>query len=226
MKNEMKSFVILILMLLLGITATMLFLNYREKESLSEELYLNKKANDSIQKKLLKRNQEVIELLQDLQSKTTTAKGSTSKNQVVDGILLGKKPISIEQLIEIANKYQDENILLKVKAQNDSLTIRRLNRIINLLDKEMVITKGKDGEISYHPKIDSLYKLKVSELQAKDMLLGLIKKNYDIDTKIEYENDKIKVKIINTERLDSALLLLPYYKHKIKNNRKGETIIK
>lgn len=233
MKNEIKIFIILMLVLLLGITSTMLFFNYREKEHFSVELNSTKKINDSIQEKLLKKNEELIKLLKEAQIEINSNKNLSSKNQAIDGILLGDKPISIEDLIKIANKYQDKNILLRNKTFNDSLTIRRLNRIINQLDKDKVITKKEDGEVSYRPKIESLYELKVtelyklkSELQAKNMLLELIKKNYDIDTQIENKDDNIKVRLTNTKKLDSALWIFPYYKHKIKNNRKGETIIK
>lgn len=233
MKNEVKSFLILILFLLLGISATMLFINYRDKEHYKKEMYLSKKENDSAQKSLLKRNEELIKLLKESQLQINSNKGISSDNKAIDGIFLGKKPISLEELIKIANKYQDNNIILKNKAINDSLTIVRLNRIINQLHKDKVITKEKNGEVSYRPNVDSLYSMKVDELQkvkldlqANKMLLGLIKKNYDIDTQVEFENGKTKVRIVNTEKLDSALWIFPYYKHKIKNNRKGETIIK
>ncbi|KFF06072.1 hypothetical protein [Flavobacterium reichenbachii] len=232
MKNEIKIFIILILVLLLGITATMLFFNYRENEHLSTELYSNKKTNDSIQIKLLKKNEELIKLLKESKAKINSSEG-TSTNQLIDGILIGDKPISIEELIKIANNYQDNNIFLKNKTANDSLTILRLNRIINQLDRDKVITKHEDGEVSYRPKIDSLYKLKISELQkakgdlqAKNMLLDLIKKNYGIGTEIEDKNDNLTVRLTNTKKIDSALWIFPYYKHKIKNNRKGETIIR
>lgn len=233
MKNGIKNFVIFILVLLLGIMATIFFVNYRENEDLKNELKVNKKINDSLQKNSLEKNKELIDLLKKTQIELNSQNGISSNNQVIDGVLLGNKPISIEELIKIANEYQDDNFILKNKNLKDSLNIVRLNNIINQLDKDKVITKQKNGEVRYYPKLDSLYEIKVtelsklkSELQAKNMLLGLIKKNYDIDTEIEYENDKIKAKLINTKKLDSALWIFPYYKHKIKNNKKGETIIK
>lgn len=233
MKNGIKNFVIFVLVLLLGTMATILFVNYREKEEFKNELEMNRKTNDSLQKKNLEKNKELIDLLKKNQIELNSLNGISSKNQVIDGVLLGNKPISIEELIKIANNYQDNNFQLKNKSKNDSLTIIRLNDIINQLDKDKVIRKQNNGKFTYYPKLDSLYETKSNELsklktelQAKNMLLGLIKKNYDIDTEIEYENDIIKAKLTNTKKLDSALWIFPYYKHKIKNNKKGETIIK
>lgn len=233
MKNGIKNFVIFILVLILGTMVTIFFVNYREQEEYKNELEIDKKINDSLQKKNLEKNKELIDLLKKTQTELNSLKGISSKNQSINGVLLGNKPISIEELIEIANGYKANNFQLKYKNKNDSLTIIRLNNIINQLDKDKVIRKQNNGAFTYYPKLDSLYELKSNELsklktelQAKNMLLGLIKNNYDIDTEIEYENGTIKAKLTNTKKLDSALWIFPYYKHKIKKNKKGETMIK
>jgi hypothetical protein len=235
MKNKIKNLVIIILVLLLGIAGTIVFINYRENINLEKELYSNKKINDSIQNNFLRKNKELIKLVRETQVEIDSIKGVSSKIKSIDGILLGDKPISIGQLIDIANKYQESNIVLKNKIRSDSLTINRLKKIIDQLERDKILIRDKDGILSYRQttKIDSLYNVSIfelqkakSELQAKNMLLGLIKKNYDIDSEIEFVDDKIRVTLIHTEKLDSALWIYPYYKHKIKTNRKGETVIK
>jgi hypothetical protein len=182
----------------------------------------------------LNKNDELLKLIKEIQHKSNSLTGR-SKSRYIDGILLGNEPISLEYLIQIANKYQAHSIRLEGERLKDSLKITRLQNIINQLEKDKMITKNSDGSFSYRQitKVDSIYKVRVAELdkvktdlQAKNMLLGLIKKNYDIDSDIEYKGDNITVKLLNTKKLDSALWIYPYYKHKIKTNSKGETVIR
>lgn len=231
MRNNIKNIVIILLILLLGLICSILFVCYQENKNLNEEI----KKGKTIQNKLLFRNEVLIKLIKEAQIEIDSIKGQSSKSKKIDGILLGNDPISIEQLINIANKYQNDNIVLKNKFIKDSLSLDRLNKIIEQLEKDKVLNRDKKGGLSYRQvtKLDSIYDLRVSELykkeselEARNMLLGLIKKNYDIDSEIEIKDGKIKVKLINTKKLDSALWVYPYYKHKIKTNRKGETVIK
>lgn len=234
MRSDIKSFVILFLVLLLSITTTMLFVNYRENRNFRRESQISKKINDSVQNKLLNKNDDLLKLIKEIQHNSDSLNGQ-SKNKYIDGILLGNEPISLKELIQLANKYQTQSIRLIGERFKDSLKIKRLQNIISQLERDKMITKNNDGSYSYRPitKVDSIYKAKVAELdkvktdlQAKNMLLGLIKKNYDIDSEIEYKGDIITVKLLNTKKLDSALWIYPYYKHKIKTNSKGETVIR
>lgn len=63
--------------------------------------------------------------------------------------------------------------------------------------------------------------------QASQMALGLIKRSYDIDYHVEDEGEnQIKVSI-SAEKADSAFMLLPYYRKKLKfDNIKNVWIIK
>ena len=125
--------------------------------------------------------------------------------------------------------------MLHTKNYNDSLKIERLNSILNQLEKDKVINRTKKGSFTYRQitKVDSLYNASLdelsktkTELKARNTLLKLIKNNYGIDTEVEYGADTYTARLLNTKKLDSALWILPYYKHKIKTNKKGETIIK
>ncbi|AXB58446.1 hypothetical protein [Flavobacterium fluviale] len=232
MKNTAKNFLILILLLVLGIACTIIFVEFNENKDLSKEININKRENDSIQKKLLSKNEELIYLLKINQKEIYSLKGmSTDRN--IDGILLGNKSISLEELIDIANKYQNEKNKLQVRVKNDSSTIQYYIKLLNQLEKDKVLKSDKKGTITYTNNIDSLYKMKTLELskvkvelQAKNTLLNLIKKKYEIDTEIEYGEGIYTAKLLNTKKLDSALWIFPYYKHKIKTNKKGETVIR
>lgn len=50
------------------------------------------------------------------------------------------------------------------------------------------------------------------------MALSLIKKNFDIDFKGSMNNGKIQVKI-TCEKADSAFIILPYYRNKLRYNQ-------
>ncbi|GIJ95067.1 hypothetical protein [Capnocytophaga stomatis] len=213
MESNRKNIIILILVLLLSIVLTDLFLQQKQNDIFRTEISEVKYQRDSIKQSLLKRNKELLLLLEEYQEKII----KNNKLQKIDGITLGNKPISLEELIDIANENQKKYYEQRIQNAIDSLTINRFNRIIEQLKKNKIIT-------------DSIYSVKILKLkrdvQAKDMILKLIKKNYEIDSKIEIDSTHIKVKLINTQKIDSALLIFPHYKHKIKTNKKGEVIVR
>lgn len=232
MKNSRKNLVILLLIFCLSILLGVMIFVYRENEELKTEITSSIKQNDSIQNTLLNKNKKLIELSNKIQKEITSLKGSNSH---IDGIIHDNKPISLEELINITNKFENENVMLHTKIYNDSLKIERLNSILNQLEKDKVINRTKKGSFTYRQitKVDSLYNASLdelsktkTELKARNTLLKLIKDNYGIDTEVEYGADTYTARLLNTKKLDSALWILPYYKHKIKTNKKGETIIK
>ena len=232
MRNSRKNFIVLLLVFCLSITLGVALFVYRENEELKTEISLSKKQNDSIQNGLLNKNKKLIQLSNKIREEINSIKGS---DQQIDGIIHDNKPISLEELINITNKFENENVILHAKAYNDSLRIDRLKSILNQLEKDKVINRNKEGSYSYRQitKVDSLYNASLdelsktkTELKARNTLLRLIKDNYGIDTEIEQGTDSYTVRLLNTKKLDSALWILPYYKHKIKTNKKGETIIK
>jgi hypothetical protein len=233
MKNSRKNSLILLLIFSLSILVAIMFFIYRENKELKVEVSLSNKQNDSIQNTLLNKNKDLITLLSKSQKEINSLKNSNS--QQIDGIIHDKKPITLEELINITNKFENENNVLRTKVFNDSSRIERLNSILNQLEKDKVIDRTKKGSYTYRQitKVDSLYdnsreelsKLK-TELKASNTLLKLIKDNYGIDTEVEYGKDTYTARLLNTKKIDSALWIFPYYKSKIKTNKKGETIIR
>lgn len=233
MKNSQKNLFIVILVFAFSIVSAIALFFYFQSKDLSSEISQAKKQNDVIQKRLFKKNSELIALITKTQNEIDSIRGRDIKK--IDGIIHYGKPITLERLIDITNRYENENFSLKNKISEDSLKIERLNKVLNQLEKDKVISREKKGSISYRQvtKLDSLYDSSFkelnqikTELKAKNTLLNLIKKNYEIDTEIEYEKDSYTARLLNTKKLDSALWIFPYYKHKIKTNRKGETVVK
>lgn len=233
MKNSSKNSLILLLIFALSILVAIMFFVYQENKELKTEIVMSKKQNDSIQNTLLNKNRELITLLSKEQEEINSLKDSNS--QQIDGIIHDNKPITLEELINITNRFENENTRLRIQISNDSSRIKRLNSILSQLEKDKVISQTKKGSYSYRQitKIDSLYdnskeelsKVK-TELKASNTLLKLIKDNYGIDTKVEYGEDTYTARLLNTKKIDSALWIFPYYKSKIKTNKKGETIIR
>lgn len=233
MKNNRKNLFILILVFAFSIVSAIALFFYFQSKDLSSEISITKKQNEVTQKKLLIKNSELISLIKKTQNEIDSSKGRDIRR--IDGIIHYGKPITLEKLIDITNRYENENFSLRNKISEDSLKIERLNKILNQLEKDKVISREKKGSITYRQvtRLDSLYDSSIkelnqvkTELKAKNTLLSLIKKNYEIDTEVEYEKDSYTARLLNTKKLDSALWIFPYYKHKIKTNKKGETVIK
>ena len=77
-----------------------------------------------------------------------------------------------------------------------------------------VAEKYKDLARDYNEIIKEENKLRDSIMWQK-MALGLIKRNYDIDYSSWVENNVYHVKL-ESSKADSAFVLFPYFKHKMK----------
>ncbi|MCQ2214896.1 MAG: hypothetical protein MJZ31_03135 [Bacteroidales bacterium] len=100
--------------------------------------------------------------------------------------------------------------------------------------KETTIEKCDEELISNYNKLVEEYKLinienfkyknKISE-QKK--VLELIERNYQINYNVSVDSIYSRIKLINTEKIDSALLLLPYYRDRLERiDEKTWTITK
>lgn len=245
MRNSSKNILLILLLIVIGISCTIAYYYYDKSKSIMNENINFKKENKQILSRTEKHINELIKISEELQRKNDSLLGKKNDEKSIDGITIGNKPISLEQLISIANKLSKENSILKNSRSQDSLKLKNYSDLIKQLESNKIIyknSKNNDSSISYVNieyykdyirKCDSLRKSKTAdninlqnELNAKNTLLELIKKNYGIDTEVEYGKEKNQVKLLNTQKIDSALWIYPYYKHKIKTNRKGETIIK
>lgn len=247
MQNRLKNIIILLLILIMGIFSVILYFMYQENKELQEQLFTSKKEYKKNITQKEKKTQELILLAKEIQQKNDSLKGKSSSDyKYIDGITIGTNPISLEQLISIANKIMNENSKLKKKIFDDSLTIRKHKEILKKLEDGKLINNNMNdkmqGNLSYVnlnkyqeqiKRSDSIINIKNNdikkyrdELQAKNSILNLIKKNYEIDYEIEDRKNDFTVRLLNTKKLDSALSLFPYYKHKIKTNKRGETVIR
>ena len=60
------------------------------------------------------------------------------------------------------------------------------------------------------------YNDKMRQIQELKAVLGRIEKTYDIQYVITRDSTQSAIVLMNTERIDSALMLLPYYRDKLK----------
>lgn len=77
------------------------------------------------------------------------------------------------------------------------------------------------NELSYkYKKIVKEYNVayndKMRQIQELKAVLGRIEKSYDIQYVITRDSTQSVIVLMNTERIDSALMLLPYYRDKLK----------
>ncbi len=61
-----------------------------------------------------------------------------------------------------------------------------------------------------------VYNDKMRQIQELKTVLGRIEKSYDIQYVITRDSTQSVIVLMNTERIDSALMLLPYYRDKLK----------
>lgn len=98
---------------------------------------------------------------------------------------------------------------LKIYKGDESLTIDELVKDYNSLVKEyskLVKECNKAYEEIYNNKVQ------IEEMQAA---LELVESRYNIQYIAKRDSANIMVTLTNTERLDSAMVLLPYYKYKV-----------
>ncbi|NIJ46596.1 hypothetical protein FHR24_003086 [Wenyingzhuangia heitensis] len=230
-----KNIVIFLLILVLSLFSIIIFFSYKENDFLEKEILVNIKENDSLQNKLFESNKKLLEVYKKNKKEIDSIKNEKYSNiNVISGVTLNDKPISIDEVIQITNKSLDENDKLKKQKLKDSLLIDYYKKVIHELEEKGVLWE-KNNRFYFDNKqaIDSIRKAKLNEisnleyeLKAKNALLKLIENNYGIKTNIEKNKGVYNVKLLNNKKLDSALWLFPHYKHKIKTNKKGETIIK
>lgn len=148
----------------------------------------------------------------------------------ITGFTYNDKNISLEGLLKIVNNTLEENRKLK----KDS---RQYKEMLDFISSKYGITSERNDTVytfkkAPDPKLieqekalnKNLSDLQI-ELEEKKFLLKHLEERYGFKYNIEKEDGKIK-STIYISKLDSALWLFPFYKHKIRTNKKGETIIR
>lgn len=240
MKNNCKIIFILVLLATTCISVVVLIFKLKEIELLKNDVNLSKVESAKSLKNANKKIDELLALSKEIQIQNDSLKGKSNEDfKYIDGIKIGNQPISLEQLISIANKNMKENQILRRKLYNDSTTLNNHKEILKKLEESKLIKSNMNdkmqGNLTYvninrydsiiNSKNNELNKLKF-DIQARNNILNLIKNNYEIDYEIEERKSDFTVRLLNTKKIDSALWIYPYYKHKIKTNKKGETVIK
>lgn len=197
----------------------------KEDKLLIDNLKYEIKLNDSLSDYKIKKYIKIIETNNYKFDSLNNSKNS------VRGFNIGNKSISIDELLNIANKALEENSRLRNEVANDSLILKKIEEnhgIKTYRDSngKIVIqsssqSKNDQLENSQNEKIIKLS----NELDEKIFILNNLQKKYNFKYDVKTEKDKIK-STIYVSKLDSALWLYPYYKHKIKEDKKGNIIIK
>jgi len=105
----------------------------------------------------------------------------------------GDKVLSAQELV---NEY---NALSK----DYNKLVRDYNKLVNDYNK---LTKEFNDEFNKNMR----------QIQELESVLGLIEKRYNIQYNIERDSTFSDIVLSNTGKIDSALVLLPYYKDKLK----------
>lgn len=228
MKNKISITIILSIFSIMSLT---IYLLYSENQSY---VHKNIKLKSEIKKnsniytnKLDSINRNIRESFSKIDSLKQSNK---SNNNIIEGFDMNGKTISIKALLKIFNNTLEENISLKNKNHE-------YKQLFDFIEKNYGIsTQKKDSTYTFIIKPDSKFKINEkqlnknltasqNELEEKKFLLKHLEERYGIKYKVVTENGKITSTVFIT-KLDSALWLYPYYKHKIKVDKKGNIIIK
>jgi len=225
MKNKLIGLILFFLLLIMALTIVILFTERTERNFEIEELNQKIISSDSISKMKIEKLNSIID------RKNTLIDELNSNKEIVNGFRIGDKSISIEELLKIVNEAFTENNELRNKIKYDELIINHiedsygvkvvkdsLGRFYLKLKNDSTI---KNYERNTTEKIDKLN----TELEEKRFILEQLKKRYDLKYEVKTEGNKIKSTIYIT-KLDSALWLYPHYKHKIREDKNGNTYIK
>lgn len=223
--NKIQNMLLTVLLLSAILIFYLLHIELKDDKMLIERLKQEIQLNDSLSDYKLKKYSKIIE--------TNNYKLDSLNNskESVRGFTVGNKSISIDELLNIANNALEENSRLKNQVANDSLILKKIEEnhgIKTYRDSNgkiviQSISQSKNDQLE-NSQNEKIIKLS-NELDEKKFILNNLQKKYNFKYEVKTENDKIKSTIFIT-KLDSALWLYPYYKHKIKEDKKGNIIIK
>lgn len=223
--NKIQNLLFVVLFSSMLLFLYLLYVEMNDDKLIIESLKQEIKINDSISEYKIKKYTKIIEANNDKFDSLNNSKTS------VRGFTIGNKSISIDELLNIANNALEANSRLQNEVANDSLILKKIEddhgiKTYRDTNGKIVIQSSSQSkndllENSQNEKIINLS----NELDEKKFILNNLQKRYDFKYDVKTEKNKIKSTIYVT-RLDSALWLYPYYKHKIKEDKKGNIIIK
>tara|TARA_R100000935_G_scaffold57354_2_gene91119 strand:+ start:319 stop:1044 length:726 start_codon:yes stop_codon:yes gene_type:complete len=168
----------------------------------------------------------------------TKAYADQIKNYVEDcNFKINGKTITQKEVLRIANKALDDNVKYR-----DS--IRRLKFSLKNAQKDYGISydvqrKGDtlistrniteiDTMLAYYPKLKKIEKKYYSVLDSLERYKWhseLVKKNFGISYKITKKNKQLKARRVANAKIDSALILLEYFRHRLSIDEDGDWVI-
>lgn len=192
-----------------------LFMLFLGTSSLGVVLY---EYNKDLQVQLKAREQLInnARLKDSLFVKETKRYADTITKYISDcEFTMNGKKISTAELLRITNEAINENQFLK-----DSLSyFNRLSELQNERIKryQEVMVKCKELENDHIKALDS------SNIYRK--MVEITKRDYGIEFKVEKEGDQYIYSREKVSKADSALLLFPYYKEKLRRDSTSNTWI-
>lgn len=225
MKNKIIGLVLIVVLCLM--TLCILFLVVERTERNIEIDELNKKMNssDSLSRIKIEKLNSIID------RKNSIIDTLNSNNESVNGFMMGERSISTEELLKIVNEAIEENSKLKTEVKNDKLILKHIENSYGLkavIDSLGVINLKLNPGSSikdFEKKSNDRYNKVNDELQELKFILNNLQKRYGFKYQVKTEGNKINSTIYTT-KLDSALWLYPHYKHKIKQDKEGNVLIK
>ncbi|PKH66707.1 hypothetical protein CXF59_12340 [Flavobacterium sp. ALD4] len=223
--NKIKNLIFIVLFSSMLLFLYLLYAEMKDDKLLIESLRQEMKLNDSLSDYKIKKYAKIIETNNYKFDSLNNSKNS------VRGFTIGNKSISIDELLNIANNALEANSRLQNEVANDSLILKKIEENYGI--KTYRDSKGKiviqSSSQSKNDPLENSQNEKIiklsNELDEKKFILNNLQKRYNFKYDVKTEKDKIKSTIYVT-KLDSALWLYPYYKHKIKEDKKGNIIIK
>lgn len=184
------------LVILVGLFAFMVYYNYTLQNQVYERDIIIKELafSDSLVNKYFNVRFDTVDC-----SKTYTLKEEYGPKEIHHH--------TTETIRETYTEYVEDTLAINAKQHQLIEVIEKYNTLIGEYNTLLNKTKEITGQMI----------LLSDSVQMQRMALSLIKRNFDIDFKGTMDNGKIQVEI-NCEKADSAFMILPYYREKLKYN--------
>lgn len=134
-----------------------------------------------------------------------------------------KRVKEIERVTERVTKYIDHEFIRGGKKMSSEEFVASINASDKKPQEALKDLAGKYNTlVNDYNELAKKIKTKSDTVEIQGMALGLIKRNYGIDYTSNLNGD-IRTVHIHGNKVDSALMLLPYYRHKLTYDPKSKS---
>lgn len=194
------------------VLAIILFFNIRYTDKLTKEL----DSEDSLINQLLYRD-SILNLIMDVKYDSSSKSNVYSYREINGKVLTYNKILNELDKTKIENSTVNEKNYLIVKENNQNVEdynalSKEYNK--NIDDFNKIVGRLNDINTKHQELIKSNAVIKDS-LQTLKVVYSLIKRNFNIDYKIEDKGDKITYSL-KSDKLDSAMVLLKHFRGRLK----------